>query len=177
MRKSLAVALIAGVVGTVALVVWPHLPVHCSAGNRLDQLLGGGPAICLGGNSAQLDRYSNENPDDSSCDLVQRDQGGEYWYAAQRNTALCKRSGPVVTGCVTLRNGTKAVSLARSATTRMGGQWRVTIITTQLGLAQQLWTSSEGMLVSNTVSFDGRRTVCVEDKRLHAWNWTSRNGG
>lgn len=175
MRKGIAFVLIAGVVGAVALVVWPHLPLRCSAGSRLDQLLGGGAPICLGANSSQLDRYSNENPDDSSCNLVRRDQRGEYWYAAQHNTALCKHSGPVVTGCVTLRDGTKAVSLARSATARIGGQWRVTILTTQLGMTQQLWTSSEGMLVSNTASFDGSRTVCVEDKRLHAWNWTSRN--
>src|SRR5512140_361884 len=165
MRRSIALLAGAALLGLGAAIVLlhPRLPVMCSDSRRLDRILGGGLPVCLGKDGSQLDRYPNENDDRSSCALVKRSPDGEYWYGAQHDDPLCRHSGPVVSGCVTLANGVTAPAVARSATARMGGSWRLALARTPLGAPEQIWSSSDGFEVSQAVSFDGVRTVCVRD--------------
>jgi hypothetical protein len=107
---------------------------------------------------------------------VKKDHRGEYWYVAQHDDVLCHHSGAVVTGCVTLLDGTKALPLARSVTARIGGTWHVTVIRSSNGVTQHLWTSEKGVEVSHMVSFDRSRTVCVEDRTRTPGPGRHRNG-
>lgn len=163
MRRALLflLAVILGV--AAAAVLLPPLPFTCPSARRLDRLLGGGPPVCLGGKASQLERYDEGAADRATCRLVQRTPRAEYQYAVRHPEAPCRRWNPVVTGCVTLRAGPVADSLARAATARLGGTWRLTLIADPQGMTEKRWVSGEGLEVSVLASFDGSRTVCARD--------------
>ena len=141
-RAMLALALVAAVVITAQRA----LSSECATSRRLDHLLGGGAAACLGqslrpvAHMPGMNRSSGDSSDNVYLDL----EGRRYWYrsAGARNLLVARVGARVGSACVELPSGT-ADSVALVAVARLGGDPAVRD-TLSLGRVVRNWSWHSG---------------------------------
>jgi hypothetical protein len=114
---------------------------------RLDDLLGGGIPICLGGSWSQVGEYAEQGEFDS-LGWFSINAGGRYYLytpGGGLDLVIARPFAKIGRACVSLGSQPgSAAHLRRRAMARLGGEWRQ--IAAPQGMTE--WLSSEGWIVS-----------------------------
>lgn len=162
LHRIVAPLLLLGAAGFI-LAIWADARGSgCPAPARLDHVLGGGAAVCLGAPFARLHRFgaSTGRPDDSgppTADLTQ--SGLTYTYSGHSPLApfLDGVLLSVESACVEgLSDSLTAQGILTRAQAALGGRW---VRTAPVG-SHWLWESSNGAWIST----DGYSFACLSPR-------------
>jgi hypothetical protein len=119
----------------------------CASSSRLDQLLGGGAPLCLGGSWSQVNDHLSKGKLDSMgwFGIDEGRRSYKYIPGGGIDLIVFRPGGVVAQGCVSEPSSEAASdSLAQSIMEQMGTNWR----RSSAPQAVTRWVSTEGFLVS-----------------------------